>query len=387
MTAPRCEVADVIRLVGTRFLHTRNRAQQKVLNAIVRCRTAALGGHRDQCISCGHQEIKFHSCRNRHCPKCQVNAREKWLRKRRQELLPVEYFHIIISVPHQLIPLMWQNKKLLFTLLFQAAGAALLEVAADPKRLGVEIGFLCILHTWGQTMNKHPHLHCVMPGGGLSLDHTRWISSHPRFFLPVKVLSSVFRDKFLDGLKQAYLTNKLRFSGDCERLSDSQAFAAFVDELSKKDWVVHSKPPFGGAEHVLQYLARYTHRVAISNHRILSVDESHVTFLWKDYAHNNQQRPMTLTGEKFLRRFLQHTLPKGLPRIRYFGWLANRRRGKLLPLCRTLLHQDPNRPEIPDGPQEARCPHCHGRMCIIEQLTGTQILEANYRMEHALNTS
>jgi hypothetical protein len=236
-------------------------------------------------------------------------------------------------------------------------------------------------------LNRHPHIHRVVPGGGLSLDHSRWVSSHSRFFLPVKVLSSVFRDKFLDGLKQAHLTNQLRLYADCEELSDSQAFASFVDDLSEKDWVVYAKPPFGGAEHVLQYLARYTHRVAISNHRILSVDESHVTFQWKDYAHNNQQRPMTFTCEQFLRRFLQHTLPKGLPRIRYFGWLANRRRGKLLPLCRTLLHQDPDPPEIPDETQEPRCPHCHGRMCIIEQLTAAQILQATYRMEYAFNTS
>ena len=387
MTSPRWEVADVIRMVGAQFINSLTRAQQKVLNAIARCRTAALGGHRDQCVGCGHQEIKFHSCRNRHCPKCQVNAREKWLRKRRQELLPIPYFHIVFSVPHQLIPLMWQNKKLLFSLLFQATGSTLLEVAADPKRLGAEIGFLCILHAWGQTLNRHPHIHCVMPGGGLSLDHTRWISSHPRFFLPVKVLSSVFHDKFVDGLKQAHLTNKLCFYGDCEKLSDSQAFEAFIDELSAQDWVVYAKPPFGGAEHVLQYLARYTHRVAISNHRIVSVDESHVTFRWKDYANNNQQRTMTLTCEKFLQRFLQHTLPKGLPRIRYFGWLANRRRRQLLPLCRTLLHQDPNPPEIPDEPQEAHCPHCHGKMCMIEQLTAAQILQAAYRMEYACNTS
>jgi hypothetical protein len=387
MTAPRWEVADVIRMVGSRFLDTLNRAQQKVINAIVRCRTAALGGHRDQCVGCGYQEIKFHSCRNRHCPKCQINAREKWLRNRRQELLPVGYFHIVFSVPHQLIPLMWQNKKLLFSLLFQAAGSTLLEVAADPKRLGAEIGFLCILHTWGQTMNRHPHIHCVVPGGGLSPDHTRWISSHPRFYLPVKVLSSVFRGKFIDGLKQAYLSNELRFFRDCEKLSDSQVFAGFIDELSKKDWVVYSKPPFGGAKHVLQYLARYTHRVAISNHRIVSVDESHVTFTWKDYANDNKQLPMTLTCEKFLQRFLQHTLPKGLPRIRYFGWLACRRRGQVLPICRTLLHQDPNPPEIPDEPHVSRCPHCQGKMCIAEQLTALQIAEATYRKENALNTS
>jgi hypothetical protein len=380
-------VADVIRMAGTRFLDSLTRAQQKVLNAIARCRTAALGGHRDRCVCCGYQEIKFHSCRNRHCPKCQVNAREKWLQKRRQELLPVGYFHIVFSVPHRLIPLMWQNKKRLFSLLFQATGSTLMEVASDPKRLGAEIGSLCILHTWGQTLNRHPHIHCVVPGGGLSLDHTRWISSHPLFFLPVKVLSSVFRDKFIEGLKQAYLAKELRFYGDCQTLADSQAFGAFVDELSAKDWVVYSKPPFGGAEHVLQYLARYTHRVAISNHRIVSVDDSHVTFRWKDYAHNNQQRTRTLTCEKFLHLFLHHRLPKGLPRIRYFGWLANRRRGRLLPLCRTLLDQEPNPPDTPDEPHAAHCPHCHGEMCIIEQLTAAQIRNTFYRVGYACDTS
>jgi len=387
VTKPPWEVADVIRMVGTRFRESLSWAQLKVLNAIARCRTAALGGHRDQCVRCGYQAISFFSCRNRHCPKCQVNAREKWLRRRQQELLPVGYYHIVFSVPHRLIPLMWQNKKLLFSLLFQATGSALLEVAADPKRLGAEIGFLCILHTWGQTLNRHPHIHCVVPGGGLSPDHTRWISSHPRFFLPVKVLSSVFRDKFVDGLEQAHLANRLRFYRDCQTLADREAFAAFLQTLSDQDWVVYAKPPFGGAEHVLQYLARYTHRVAISNHRIVSVDESHVTFRWKDYAHKGQQQTMTLTCEKFLRRFLQHLLPKGLPRIRYFGWLANRRRGQLLPLCRALLHQEPNPPAVSDDPQVAHCPRCHGEMCIIERLTAAQIQNAIHRMEYALDTS
>jgi hypothetical protein len=380
-------VADVIRMAGTRFCDSLSWAQRKVLNAIARCRTAALGGHRDQCVRCGYQAISFFSCRNRHCPKCQVNAREKWLRRRQQELLPVGYYHIVFSVPHRLIPLMWQNKKFLFSLLFQATGSALLEVAADPKRLGAEIGFLCILHTWGQTLNRHPHIHCVVPGGGLSPDHTRWISSHPRFFLPVKVLSSVFRNKFVDGLEQAYVANKLRFYGECQTLADGEAFAAFLETLSNQDWVVYAKPPFGGAEHVLQYLARYTHRVAISNHRIVSVDESHVTFRWKDYAHDGRQQTMTLTCEKFLRRFLQHLLPKGLPRIRYFGWLANRRRGGLLPLCRTLLHQEPTSTTAPDEPPVAHCPRCHGEMCIIERLTAAQIQSVIHRKEYALDTS
>jgi len=387
VTAPRWEVADVIRMAGSSFRDSLTRAQCKVLNAIVRCRTAALGGHRDQCVHCGHQTISFFSCRNRHCPKCQVNTREKWLQRRQQELLPVGYYHIIFSVPHDLISLMWQNKRLLFSLLFQSAGSALLEVAADPKRLGAEIGFLCILHTWGQTLNRHSHIHCVVPGGGLSLDHTRWISSHPRFFLPVKVLSKVFREKFVNGLEQLYLENKLRFYRDCQAFTDAKAFAAFLETLTNQDWVVYAKPPFGGADHVLQYLARYTHRVAISNHRIVSVTESHVTFRWKDYAHDGRQQTSTLTCEKFLYRFLQHLLPKGMPRIRYFGWLANRRRGNLLPLCRILLHQEPTPSVVPDKPPIAHCPRCHGEMRIIERLTAAEILHEIHRREYAFDTS
>jgi len=386
VTPPHWEVADVIRKAGSSFFDSLTKVQQKVLKAIFCCRTAALGGHRDQCVPCGHQTISFFSCRNRHCPKCQVNARERWLKRRQQELLPVGYYHIVFSVPHDLIPLMWQNKKRLFSLLFQSAGSALLKVAADPKRLGAEIGFLCILHTWGQTLQRHPHIHCVVPGGGLSLDHSRWISSHPRFFLPVQVLSKEFRDMFLHGLEQAYRDQKLSFYGECQSLADAKAFAAFLEE-QKKGWVVYAKPPFGGSEHVLQYLARYTHRVAISNHRIVSVDDSHVTFQWKDYAHNNQQRTTPLTHEDFLRRFLQHILPKGLPRIRYFGWLANRRRGRLLPLCRTLLQQDPNPPVIPENPYVPHCPRCHGEMRIIERLTASQLWKVLHGMVYALDTS
>ena len=386
MNAPRWEVADIIRKVGISFLGSLTRAQRKVLRAIVRCRTAALGGHRDQCVHCGHQIISFFSCRNRHCPKCQVNARERWLKRRQQELLPVGYFHIVFSVPHDLIPLMWQNKKLLFSLLFQSAGSALLKVAADPKRLGVDIGFLCVLHTWGQTLQRHPHIHCVVPGGGLSLDHSRWISSHPRFFVPVKVVSKEFRDMFLGGLEQAYRAHKLLLYRECQSLADANAFADFLEKL-KKGWVVFAEPPFGGPEHVLQYLARYVHRVAISNHRIISIDDASVTFKWKDYAHNSKPSTMTLTHEDFLRRFLQHILPKGLPRVRYFGWLANRRRGHLLPLCHTLLHQNPNPPEIPNNPFIPHCPKCNGEMRIIERLTAAQLWKVLQRMAYVLDTS
>ena len=234
-------------------------------------------------------------------------------------------------MPHALVPLIWQNKRYLFGLLFDASAATLLEVAADPARLGAEIGFLSILHTWGQTLQRHPHVHCVVPGGGLSPDHSRWIRSAPHFFLPVRVLSRVFRGKFVAGLRRAFQRKQLVFLGQCQSLAKKKAFAAFLRTLFREDWVVYAKAPFGGPEHVLQYLARYTHRVAISNHRLLSVDSDHVTFRWKDYAHHGTCRAMTLTLEEFLRRFLQHVLPKGLPRIRYFGWLANRRRGELPP--------------------------------------------------------
>ena len=271
MTRPPWEVADVIRRAGDRFIERYRAsltwAQLKVLNAIVRCRTAALGGHRDQCVRCGYQAISYNSCRNRHCPKCQTNAREKWLRARRQELLPVSYFHLVFSVPHSLVPLIWQNKKLLFRLLFEASAATLLEVAADPKRLGAEIGFLSILHTWGQTLQRHPHIHCVVPGGGLSPDHARWIRSPPHFFLPVKVLSRVFRGKFVAGLRRAFHRKKLAFYGEFSA-GEREGVRGLLAHSVSRGLGGLRQGPFGGPEHVLQYLARYTHRVAISNHRL-----------------------------------------------------------------------------------------------------------------------
>jgi hypothetical protein len=302
--------------------------------------------------------------------------------------LPVCYFHLVFSVPHALVPLMWQNKKLLFGLLFDASAATLLEVAADPARLGAEIGFLSILHTWGQTLQRHPHIHCVVPGGGLSLDHSRWIRSPPHFFLPVRVLSRVFRGKFVAGLRQAFHRKQIAFYGELQPLANEKAFAAFVRTLFREEWVVYSKAPFGGPDHVLQYLARYTHRVAISNHRLLSVDGDHVTFRWKDYAHHSKCRAMTLTLEEFLRRFLQHILPKGLPRIRYFGWLANRRRRELLPLCRTLLAAAPPAAAA-DASQTAvwKCPECGGAMRVTERLSAKQILQEQSRRVCLLDTS
>jgi hypothetical protein len=386
-------VADIIRRAGARFIDRYGASlswiQIKALTAIACCRTATLGGHRDQCTRCGYQAISFYSCRNRHCPKCQTNAREKWLRAREQELLPVGYYHLVFSVPHALVPLIWQNKKVLFSLLFNASAATLLEVAADPKHLGAEIGFLSILHTWGQTLQPHPHVHCVVPGGGLSPERTRWIPSRSHFFLPVKVLSRVFRGKFVEGLRRAFHSKKLTFHGTCLPLVNEKAFAAFLRTLFRQHWVVYAKPPFGGPEHVLQYLARYTHRVAISNHRLLSVTDRQVTFRWKDYAHHNKRRTMTLTNQEFLRRFLQHVLPKGFPRIRYFGWLANRRRGALLPLCRALLACLPPVPSaaVAGEPGVWRCPCCQGPMRIVERLTATQILREVSRRVSILDSS
>jgi hypothetical protein len=378
---PPWEVADIIRRSGRRFVDRYRDSltwpQVKVLRAIERCRTAALGGHRDRCDRCGHRAISYNSCRNRHCPKCQTNAREKWLAARQRELLPATYYHVVFSVPHKLVPLMWQNKKVLFQLLFEASAATLLEVAADPQHLGAEIGFLSILHTWGQTLQCHPHVHCVVPGGGLSCDRQRWIRSSPQFFLPVKVLSRVFRGKFLDGLRNAFRSKRLVFYGSCQNWENRKAFYAFLDTLKEHDWVVYAKKPFGGPQHVLHYLARYTHRVAISNHRLVEVTDDHVTFRWKDYAHHSKRRTMALSHEEFLRRFLLHVLPKGFPRIRYFGFLAQRSRGALLPLCRTLLAVEPPPVSTPSAGTSIPwlCPCCQGPMRVIQRLTAQQLRE------------
>ena len=299
----------------------------------------------------------------------------------------MNYFHLVFSVPHLLVPLMWQNKKILFTLLFDASATTLLEVAADPKHLGAEIGFLSILHSWGQTLQPHPHIHCVVPGGGLSPDHQRWFSTPVNFFLPVLVLSRVFRGKLVAGLRRAFRAKQLAFYGECLPLANEQTFAAFLDSLFLEDWVVYAKPPFGGPEHVLHYLARYTHRVAISNHRILAVNESQVLFRWKDYAHHNKQRTMPLTCEEFLHRFLHHVLPKGFPRIRYFGWLANRRRKKLLPVCRDLLPPVTQQASAEPEPALWLCPLCHGPMAVLERLTAVQLLGMERRPERILDSS
>ena len=316
-------------------------------------------------------------------------ARLSWLAARQQELLPVDYYHLVFSVPHTLVPLIWQNQRVLFKLLFEASAATLIEVAANPKHLGAEIGSLSVLHTWGQTLQPHPHIHCVVPSGGLSPDHAKWIRAPNRFFLPVKVLSRVFRGKFVGGLKRAYRQDKLVFFGSCLSLMQQKAFSAFLRRLFREDWVVYAKRPFGGPEHVLHYLARYTHRVAISNHRLVEITDTHVSFRLKDYAHRSKRRVMTLSHEEFLRRFLQHVLPRGFPRIRYFGLLANRRRTELLPLCRTLLLV---RPALASPTSTAaqplwKCPLCCGPMRLVERLTANQLRQCQYSPAGRLDSS
>jgi Putative transposase/Transposase zinc-binding domain len=380
MCRPPLEVADLIRTAGAAFI-ARNRQwlgwkHIKVLLAIARCRTAALGGHLDQCTRCGHRAISYNSCRNRHCPKCQTAARDRWIAARQKELLPTRYVHVVFTLPPQLAPLAFQNKKLLYGLLLRASAETLLEVARHPRHLGAEIGFFSVLHTWSQKLTLHPHVHCVIPAGGLSLDHTRWVQSQNRFFLPLKVLSRVFRGKFVAGLQQAFQNHRLNFSGTLAPLAQSKTFSAWLRPLFRKDWVIYAKRPFGGPEYVLQYLGRYTHRVAISNHRLVSFTEGKVTFRWRDSAHNNEQKLMTLSIDQFLRRFLLHLLPKGFVRIRNFGFLANRRRATLLPLCFQLLGaaQQPQADLDASGSNDLwRCPKCGGPMVVAERLTAAEI--------------
>jgi hypothetical protein len=383
MTRPPLEVADVIRTAGTAFIE-RNRqwlrwTHIKVLLAITRCRTAALGGHIDECTRCGHRAaISYNSCRNRHCPKCQTSARERWIQARCRELLPSPYVHVVFTLPPQLASLALQNKKVIYGLLLRASAETLLEVARNPTHLGAEIGFFSVLHTWNQKLQLHPHVHCVIPAGGLSPDHLRWIRSRPRFFLPIHVLRRVFRGKFVAGLKLAFQRGQLHLAGNLVSLTQPKIFASWLRPLFRKDWIVYSKPPFGGPEYVLNYLGRYTHRVAISNHRLVSFDDSQVTFRWRDSAHNNEQKLMTLSLDEFLRRFLLHLLPKSFVRIRHFGFLASCRRAQLLPLCLAALDSASAQTgtatsTAQDMSPKWLCPNCGGPMIIVERLTAAQI--------------
>jgi hypothetical protein len=362
--------------VGNRFWegHKSHLAwvHRKVLDAIVRCRTAALGGHLDKCARCGYRAVSYNSCRSRHCPKCQGNARAKWLAARSAELLPVPYFHVVFTLPHELSTLILQNKRLLYDLLFRTSAATMLELARHPRHLGADIGFLGVLHSWGQNLEHHPHVHYIVPAGGLALDGSRWIESSRRFFLPVKRLSRIFRDNFCGQLRELFQQNRLQFHGSLRLLASPDAFSNLLWELGQKDWVVYAKPPFGGAEHVLNYLARYTHRVAISNHRLVAFENDRVSFRWRDYAHGGKKKVMTVSADEFLRRFLLHVLPKGLVRIRHFGLFANRRRSAALQRCRELLGTAPEA-DRPDATNHLRCPACSAPMLVLERFTSAQL--------------
>ena len=396
MKQPSIEMADIVRSAGQRFIEKNTSwfswQHLRVLRAIARCRTAALGGHLDRCSRCQHQAISYNSCRNRHCAKCQTRARDQWLAAREKELLPVPYVHVVFTIPHELSTLALANKKVIYDLLFRVSAATLLEIAADKKHLGADIGFMSVLHTWGQNVLHHPHAHCVIPAGGLSLDHESWVRPRYAFFLPVKVLSRVFRGKFVAGLKRAFRKGELIFPSTLNALAQAPAFRSFLRSLYRNDWVVYAKPPFGGPHHVLHYLARYTHRVAISNHRIVAFADGKVTFRWKDYAHDNKQKLMTVTSEEFLRRFLLHVLPHGFVRIRFFGFLANRRRQSLLPLCRQLLAMTPptaTNPALTEAaiPSLWRCPRCGGPMFLVEKLSALRTCLLAIQTRNQLDSS
>jgi len=339
MPTPTIELADIFRLHGPAFrqAHSMPLHHHRVMAAIEACRTPALGGVDEWCDQCQYTHTRYRSCRDRHCPKCQGAARAKWLEQRTAELLPTPYFHVVFTLPATLAAIAFYNQEVVYNLLFRIVAQTLLSITADPQRLGVETGFFAILHTWGQNLHFHPHLHCVVPGGGLSPDHDRWIAANPKFLLPVKVLSARFRRLFLEALAVVYNAGKLQFFGDLLPLRDPAAFAHYLAPLHHNKWVVYAKPPFGGPLHVLEYLGRYTHRVAISNRRLLSLQSGFVAFQYKDYRDDSRLKVMTVSADDFIRLFLQHVVPVGLQRIRYYGFLANCHRKAKLTLCRNLL--------------------------------------------------
>ncbi len=371
MHPPALELADIFRQHGPAYrqAHSLPLHQHKLMRAIETCRTPAMGGSVEWCDHCQYTHMQYRSCRNRHCPKCQGLARLHWLEQRQAELLPVEYFHVVFTLPEAIANIAFYNKEAVYEILFHATAQTLLTIAGDPQRLGVEAGFFAVLHSWGQNLHFHPHLHCVVPGGGLSPDHLRWIAARRRFFLPVKVLSALFRRLFLAAFEKAYAQGKLQFFGELEALRAPPAFTAFLAPLQKSPWIVYAKAPFGGPQHVLEYLGRYTHRVAISNRRLLALEDGQVSFRWKDYRDGNQQKVMTVPAAEFIRRFLQHSLPPGLQRIRYYGFLANCHRAARLERCRQLLAA-PDSDLLPDsrhardwdavlpGSKLPLCPHC-----------------------------
>jgi len=335
------EVADIFRHHGPAYRRAHEghlgRVERRVMSAIELCRTAALGGHVETCQDCAHSRVAYNSCRNRHCGKCQGTARDQWLAARQADLLPVPYFHVVFTVPAEVAAIAYQNKAVVYAILFDAVAETLKTIGTDPRHLGGELGFIAILHTWGQTLTHHPHIHCLVPGGALADDGQRWLACRPRFFLPIHVLSSLFRRLFLERLQTAYTAGKLGFFGVLAAMAEPSTFADALGPLRQKSWVVYSKPPFGSPEHVLAYLGRYTHRVAIANSRLVSADETSVTFRWRDYRHGNAPRLMSLEPDEFIRRFLLHSLPDGFHRIRHYGFLANGCRRARLAIIRPLL--------------------------------------------------
>jgi len=385
MSRPRLEVADVFRRHGEAW-RARNAGhvsvgQLRVMGAIEACRTAALGGHVERCEDCCHTRIAYNSCRNRHCPKCQWRAAAEWLAERQAELLPVPYFHVVFTLPAAIGAIAYQNKAKVYAILFRAAAETLLTIAGDSKHLGAEIGVTAVLHTWGQNLDHHPHLHCIVPGGGLSADGQRWVSCRPGFFLPVRVLSRLFRRLFLQNLDAAFAAGELSFFSDLVGLEDRDAFDRYLALLRRSEWVVHAKRPFAGPSQVLAYLARYTHRVAISNSRLLSLSDGEVRFHWKDYRQAGKAKVMTLAAGEFIRRFLMHTLPDGFHRIRYYGLFANGHRAEKLALCRQLVNgssvsetsNGEGNVTLPPIDEPQVCPCCGGRMIIIETFDGPQV--------------
>jgi hypothetical protein len=369
------EVADILRAAGPAYRAAQaghlSLQQLKVMSAIEHCRTAALGGHVEACADCGHQRIAYNSCRNRHCPKCQGAAARTWLAEREADLLPVGYFHVVFTLPAEIADVAFQNKAAIYDLLFQAASETMLRIAADPKHLGARIGITAVLHTWGSALTHHPHVHMVVPGGGIALDDQRWIASRPAFLLPVRVLGKLFRGVFLSRLLALYDAGRLVFFGGLAPLADRRAFLRHLAPVRKKRWAVYAKPPFAGPEAVLAYLSRYTHRVAISNRRLVAFDDAGVTFRYKDYRRDGgqRQRVMTLATDEFIRRFLLHVLPRGFHRIRHYGLLASSARKASLARARELLAVSPPPDgDVPDQPSDVRppCRYCGGQMIVVE---------------------
>ena len=378
MFRPKLEVADIFRRHGEAWRGENaghlSLGQLRVMSAIEACRTAALGGHVERCEDCAHIRIAYNSCRNRHCPKCQWSAAAEWLAAREVELLPVPYFHVVFTLPAQIGAIAYQNKAKVYGLLFKAAADTLTTIAADPKHLGADIGFIAVLHTWGQNLDHHPHIHCIVPAGGISADGKQWIQCRPNFFLSVRVLSRLFRRLFTERLAALHGAGELQFFGNLACLATAAAFSAYLAPLRESEWVVYAKRPFAGPGQVLSYLARYTHRVAISNSRILSLSEGKVHFRWKDYRQDGKAKVMTLAAGEFMRRFLLHVLPDGFHRIRHYGLFANGQRAERINLCRQLLGAaKPVKASPTNGDSIAHvadpmhaCPCCGGRMTIIE---------------------